>query len=380
MGSYLYPKTMKTENISDLTLMKSICVDKSLPYILHISAQEASAVPDAKVALGSIDCITRIYDVQTLSHYASLEGHAGNVTGVQFANQNHNLCFTSALDATVRCWDFRDSHKKAVSVFEGFEDTPPGFTAFALNKNDKCLAAGTDVKSEDVHLLFWDTRQPGADALGGYFDSHSDTVSTIKFHETKATELLTGTEDGLVNLFDISESSEDEALLTTLNIETFVNRVGWCRPDSSQIFCLSDKLTLNVWEANDPYDDVISIDSEEVKNKVSDDVDYLIDCFEMESSSKTFIAMGNNRGQIFIHSLEEDGYTKRHQLSGHANIVRALAWDEKSGNLWTGGEDSTLCLWRNQAASQKVTTLSKVKSSTASSSAKKKTKRKSKPY
>ena len=44
----------------------------------------------------------------------------------------------------------------------------------------------------------------------------------MKFHNTKATTLLTGTEDGLVNLFDISESCEDDALLTTLNVQTFV--------------------------------------------------------------------------------------------------------------------------------------------------------------
>jgi WD40 repeat protein len=87
-------------------------------------------VPDPKVAICSIDNIGRIYDVQTLQQVSSLRGqsiykehalfailtmfcaitttgHEGMLTGIHFASEDNDVCYTTALDKTVRsvkCW------------------------------------------------------------------------------------------------------------------------------------------------------------------------------------------------------------------------------------------------------------------------------------
>ena len=44
----------------------------------------------------------------------------------------------------------------------------------------------------------------------------------VKFHPNKSDWLATGSTDGLVCVFDISQSSEEDALVTTLNSESSV--------------------------------------------------------------------------------------------------------------------------------------------------------------
>lgn len=46
----------------------------------------------------------------------------------------------------------------------------------------------------------------------------------VRFHPSAKSFLLTGGVDGLVNVFDIDEACEDDALLYTLNAECAVVR------------------------------------------------------------------------------------------------------------------------------------------------------------
>ena len=44
----------------------------------------------------------------------------------------------------------------------------------------------------------------------------------VKFHPTSANRLASGSTDGLVCTFDISQTSEEDAILSTLNSESSV--------------------------------------------------------------------------------------------------------------------------------------------------------------
>lgn len=58
--------------------------------------------------------------------------------------------------------------------------------------------------------------------MGAYSDSHDDDVTQVKFHPENKDILASGSTDGLVNIFNVSESSEDDALQMTLNTESSV--------------------------------------------------------------------------------------------------------------------------------------------------------------
>jgi WD40 repeat protein len=75
---------------------------------------------------------------------------------------------------------------------------------------------------EDSFILFWDVRSGGNKLLGAYWESHSDDVTAVRFHPEKFNSLATGSTDGLLNIFDLLQPNEDDALLYSLNTESSV--------------------------------------------------------------------------------------------------------------------------------------------------------------
>lgn len=102
--------------------------------------------------------------------------------------------------------------------------------SFDLSCDDRLIAGGTEHTSGDVFILFWDIRQSGSkvgnknNLLGGYWESHMDDITCLTFHPNKRNILASGSTDGLMNIFDLMQSSEDLALTSSLNTESSVVR------------------------------------------------------------------------------------------------------------------------------------------------------------
>ena len=63
--------------------------------------------------------------------------------------------------------------------------------------------------------------------MGGYFESHQDDVTAIRFHAKNPDLMCSGSVDGLINVFDLKEANEDDALQQTLNTESSVHKLNW---------------------------------------------------------------------------------------------------------------------------------------------------------
>jgi len=103
-------------------------------------------------------------------------------------------------------------------------------SCFDINCNERLIAAGTEHIGGDAFILFWDIRYgkkkisslPSSNFLGGYWESHTDDITWLAFHPTKEDILASGSTDGLMNVFDLKQSSEDQALTYSLNTESSV--------------------------------------------------------------------------------------------------------------------------------------------------------------
>jgi len=73
--------------------------------------------------------------------------------------------------------------------------------------------------------FFFDIRE--RTLLGAYWDSHEDDITDMKFHPKNPDFIVSGSTDGLVCVFDISKTDEDDALLCTLNTESSVGNIDW---------------------------------------------------------------------------------------------------------------------------------------------------------
>lgn len=68
----------------------------------------------------------------------------------------------------------------------------------------------------------------------------------VKFHKTQTEVLATGSLDGLINIFNVMELSEDDALAYSLNVENSVEKLSWL--DEKQVACITQSNDLQFWD------------------------------------------------------------------------------------------------------------------------------------
>lgn len=103
--------------------------------------------------------------------------------------------------------------------------------SFDVSCDDRLMACGTEYTGGDAFILFWDIRcgkskikEKGDNVVGGYWESHTDDITSLAFNPVRPNVLASGSTDGLINIFDLAQSSEDAALTYTLNTESSVVR------------------------------------------------------------------------------------------------------------------------------------------------------------
>lgn len=103
--------------------------------------------------------------------------------------------------------------------------------SFDISCDDRLVAAGTEHVGGDAFILFWDVRYNSSKSdsinnlLGGYWESLMDDVTSLAFHTSKQNVLASGSTDGIINVFDLTQPSEDLALNHSLNTESSVVRI-----------------------------------------------------------------------------------------------------------------------------------------------------------
>ncbi|KAK3085898.1 hypothetical protein FSP39_010213 [Pinctada imbricata] len=216
-------------------------------YVLDIAVQPGLE-SDRCIAATSSDYSLRLYKQGTLANIGSLTGHSNVVTGFTFSSTDKNTLYSSSLDSCIKCWDLRTS--KCAQQLEGPCKLHCEFSSLGANSNDFIVCAGTEKskKDEDVHILFWDRRK--GEFLGSYCESHEDDITQVCFHPSDPNKLATGSTDGLVCMFDISQDSEDDAILFTFNSDSSVSKVGWCGSEASNLYCTTHIDTLHVWDTD----------------------------------------------------------------------------------------------------------------------------------
>lgn len=79
-------------------------------------------------------------------------------------------------------------------------------------------------------------------------DTFIPTNLQVKFHKTKTETLASGSLDGLLNIYNILEQTEDDALTYSLNVENSVEKLSWL--DDVRLACVTQSNDLQVWDAD----------------------------------------------------------------------------------------------------------------------------------
>jgi len=369
---------------SNFVLLSTINIDydqKDQCYVLHLAHSPAAGTV---VAAALSNRQIKLFDLQDggLHFTGNLSGHTGTITSAQCPLEDDpHLLQTTSADGTIREWDLRTGQEARVFTAGNQEIA-------CCTANGSLLAAG----ARD-NILFWD-RGSGRH-ISSFTDTHFQDVTQVKFHPVTPSAFISGSEDGLVAVFDTSGGlDEDEGFRAALNINTAVAKIGFYGGGGGggggggigdKLWCCSGTETLHLWEWAAACDDERqggngplgqSLDartrllglngvpggdgagySKRQQEPVNNAADYLIQCEYDSNNDELAVIAGNNTGTAAVFPIVQppQGATDvnldfRPAVAalegGHTDTIRSLAWWKGTGPLWiSGGEDARVCVW-----------------------------------
>lgn len=188
---------------------------------------------DSIVAITSDDALS-ILDPETLAlaPNGQIKNISTSITCVKpyaAIGQQANVVLTAGRDGQVNGWDLRSCQKVLTMSTPGGSQDP--LSALDANFETNGVVAGTELEGNgpgNVSIFLWDVRSPKLPNIT-YSESHTDTVTDLRFlpyPSFASNVLLSGSTDGLVNVFDTRLADEDDAVLQVINHYSAVHHTG----------------------------------------------------------------------------------------------------------------------------------------------------------
>lgn len=361
--------------------------------IIHNSLDKAEEcyIFDAKLqprtehtlAVSASNHLIKLYGCgDSLSFIGQLRGHSARIEDFCWAPVLANDCLCScSSDTTCAIWDTRSLAAHTIFTL------PHRKPAFSVAVNGSHVVVGSE---HDIFIF--DVR--AGKLFSTLHDAHSNDITQIKpldGADPASRMFATASVDGLVNVIDIGkvptapaghhdpghthrrhpqrpqqqgqdvqaeqeEQEEDEFLLSCLNIEDSVSKIGlFRRRDEMHVFVLTHTEKLSVWSL-DTQSRLFHLPN--VRELLQ--VDYLIDCqFEAATDTVFLYAGAYERGGLIARipasTWQLDAATSVSYLSGGhqpGSVIRACISDFPGRRIFTGGEDNQLVVWMEDAPGQ----------------------------
>ena len=207
-----------------------------------------------------------------------------------------------------------------------------------------------------------------------YSESHNDDVTVVisttqvqlsrgallmselqvQLHPNSSQGLLSGSTDGLVNIYDSNQTDEDEALVQVTNHGSSINHARFL--SDSQFFALSHDENFSIYHLEDQ-----NIDTDDLQPTAFGDLrprlecEYVVDVVPLNSEGEAVVGAGSHGKQQldlvpFRHvgtSWEFDlGNTIRLPGAHGEEVVRSMFLDHDANAIFTAGEDGNIKAWR----------------------------------
>lgn len=344
-------RTNKRKNELTMTIEEAVSLDH---YVLGICGTQSDPEFRIATALSDHGCI--VYSIgETLNRITSLTHNCAPVVGIKFSPTSRNILYTATNNGLITACDLRAKGKVVAEFKDTTEDGKmKPLASFDISCDDRLLAGGTEHIGGDAFILFWDIRQSNSKLndknvlLGGYWESHMEDVTCLAFHSSKQDVLASGSTDGLINVFDLTQPSEDAALTYSLNTESSVDRLGWL--DDDHLWCTTHMHSLQLWDSEDvtPY---VKFNRNNLAISPNDDPDncYIVKFHASSALEQPFLLAGssNIKGEnLRCLSIGNNRLEVFYSIVGNKQIVRDSWLHEKSGSLITVGESGLINVWR----------------------------------
>lgn len=339
------------------------CIEEAVSldsnYILAICGTQSDPEFRIGTALSDHTCI--IYSVgESVSQTITLSHSKSPIVGIRFSPTSRNIFYVATNDGQIIACDLRAKGKVIAEFKDSTEDGKmKPLCSFDMSSDERLIAGGTEHIGGDAFILFWDIRHSNSklddknNLLGGYWESHMEDVTSLAFHSSKQDILASGSTDGLINIFDLTQPSEDSALTYSLNTESSVDRIGWLNDDN--LWCTTHTHSLQLWDCDGatPY---AKFERANLAVSQNDDPDncYVVRCHASNVLEQPFLLAGssNIKGEnLRCLNIINDRLEVSHNMVENKQIVRDSWLHEKSGSLITVGEGALINIWRQTETS-----------------------------
>ncbi|XP_043472823.1 WD repeat-containing protein 89 [Leptopilina heterotoma] len=343
----------------EITFMKEDLVSEDT-YVLAVCGTQSDSEICIGTALSDHSCVIYSLTDDTLDKYETLTHNSASIVGIKFSPTSRNIIYTATADGYIRMFDLRTKGKLGLEIKDDVKGAKPKpIASFDISCDERLLAGGTELINGDAFILFWDIRyskskkQNKNNLLGGYWESHTDDITSLSFNCSKRDVLASGSTDGLINIFDLTQSCEDSALIHSLNTESSVDRLGWLNTKS--LWCTTHTFSLQFWNSDGatPYanfdrSQLAALQNDgDLKNTAADN------CCPVRVHTNThrhpMLLLGSNSSKgenLKCLGVSGDNFNVCYNLLGNKQIVRDSFFHEKSGCLITGGEAGILNVWK----------------------------------
>lgn len=317
--------------------------------------------PGQILAVISSDDSLRLFDNTTLKPLADGIFKSVNQSVTSLATHfsfSRTPYLTAGRDGFVRGWDLRARGK----ILELATPKDEPLSALASNPDLHAVAAGMELEGNgpgDVSIFGWDIRFPGKIKLH-YTESHTDTVTELRFlprDGRPSNFLLSGSTDGLVNIYDTSTAEEEDAVFQVINHKSAVHHAGLLGND---IYALGTDETLSFYSQQNPdpeQEDAHPVYLGDVREQFG--CDYVVDIVQIGSTP--LVAAGRHTDDprldfipLVKSPVPSPGWTPEvnygiRLAGGHGSeVIRDMLWYADDEVAFTCGEDGAVRVWKER--------------------------------
>ncbi|KAL9022189.1 MAG: hypothetical protein Q9185_000589 [Variospora sp. 1 TL-2023] len=316
----------------------------SPPLGLDTYVYEVIPFGDRLVSISSDDSL-RLVEPQTLQYIPDCTSIHDGVTCLKAIHGRGVL--TAGRNGVVKCTDLRTK----TTAQEISKDVRQPILSLACEEN--VIATGTELTSAQATVTLWDLRaiqQP----LLQYIESHNDDVTELSFNPSNPSILLSGSTDGLINLYDTSITDEDDALIQVFNHGSSVAHAGFL--SDHEVYGLSHDEIFCIFDTNDCHQDEAHESSHahafgDLRPQLH--CEYVVNIVSSDKSAPIVGAASHSARYLDLISLQRlptwsFDTSNLVRLSGahEEEIVRSMCFSGDSNTIFTGGEDGFIRAWR----------------------------------
>jgi WD40 repeat protein len=298
------------------------------------------------IATSSSNNIIKLYNISDFTLAGELTGHTTTINKLFFKKKRPHELVSCSMDKTICVWD---TNKKTHIKYWA---SPKEVLTIAMNEEETILAGACD-----TDIFVWSLENYSL--IRTIRDQHSMEITWMQFHPNFPNYIFSGSEDGLIMVTDITITSDEDYSIQTFNFEQSILNFHFYGQSNEALASISQVGTFAIWDlVNEELVHNFG-NLREILTKDTIAVDYLIKCFYSKVTNKLFLVAGSYSGDLFIYRVEgKELKFLQHLTNAHSDIVRDILWFEEAGTLLTVGEDSRLCVWRNDPNASPVQNLS----------------------